>query len=300
MNSGGTLVPPAALPLAATFREFELGDWNADGMLDLIVLLDYPASPSVMLGPLNPSPLDIIPIGAPDDASCMAIGDANGDAVRDLAIGPSGNLMQVFLAPPAGIQSLGAIATANIKIPEIAGGNSAHGPPAAGDLDGNGRIDFVTPDPTNSTVTFLRNTAPQPIGVASYGNSSAGCAGLEGLAAGSTPKLGNSQFRIIATQSPPSSLGLLLLADAQDAAGSNALGLGIQLHVDPLASTVLLGRDLRSDPTGYAVAEVPVPSTPALAGAIYFAQGLFAWSGSCPLGPFGLSSTSALVIAVQP
>jgi hypothetical protein len=96
----------------------------------------------------------------------------------------------------------------------------------------------------------------------------------------------------------PSSLGLLLVADAQDAAGSDLFGFGFLLHVDFLASAFVLGLDATSDVDGYGVAPLPIGSVPSLAGATVYAQSLWLWLACAP-SPLHPSMSRGLAITFQ-
>ncbi|HKE01421.1 MAG TPA: hypothetical protein VKE69_10460, partial [Planctomycetota bacterium] len=138
--------------------------------------------------------------------------------------------------------------------------------------------------------------------VAPYGTGTQGCSGFHTLGANAPPNVGSPGFALVASAAPPSSLGLLLVGDAQNAAGSDSLGIFLVFHVDLFASTLLVGFDMPSDLAGEALASVPIPASPSIAGATLYAQGIFQWrpTGPCFPSPFRLSSTPGLSLVLQP
>src|SRR4029434_2174344 len=91
------------------------------------------------------------------------------------------------------------------------------------------------------------------------------------LTATQVPKVNTPSFALACNHAPASALGLLLIGNAQDVAGTNVLGLGVSFHVDLFASSVLLGLDMTSNAAGYGVGAAPIPNDPSLAGVAIFA-----------------------------
>jgi hypothetical protein len=108
------------------------------------------------------------------------------------------------------------------------------------------------------------------------------------------PMIGSPQFGITCSNAPPSSAGFGVLATGQDLLGSDPFGLGVLLHIDPL-SPALLTIPFSSDAFGNALAPAPIPNLPSLVGNTLYAQVLWAWT-SCPLPPFGLSTSQGLAL----
>lgn len=129
--------------------------------------------------------------------------------------------------------------------------------------------------------------------VANYGTGTPGCAGAQTMGVAAAPEVGMAAFGLTCSNAPPSSLGLGLVADAQDAAGSDPFAIGVLLHVDLFAATQLYSFDLVSDAAGVGAVAVPIPNDPLLAGQGFFAQGVWGWT-SCALPPFNLSSSRGL------
>ncbi|MBL8695156.1 MAG: beta-propeller fold lactonase family protein [Planctomycetes bacterium] len=131
-------------------------------------------------------------------------------------------------------------------------------------------------------------TAPH---VVTYGASTAGCAGPLAIGVNSQPFLGNATFALTCTNTPASTLGLGLVGNVQDLAGTAVAG--IALHVS-LLSTEILVLDTFSDSSGFGVCPAPLPTTSALAGLTYCAQIL--WIDGC--APQGLSASNAAAMTL--
>ncbi|HKE00040.1 MAG TPA: hypothetical protein VKE69_03460, partial [Planctomycetota bacterium] len=170
------------------------------------------------------------------------------------------------------------------------------------DLDGDGVVDLVGLSWNTETISVLRGGASPPAGVASFGAGTPGCTGVLGLSASLAPHVGAASFGWKCTNAPASSVGLLLVGDAADLAGSDPLGVGVALHVDLLASSALFALACPSDVGGSAFAPAPIPNDPSLAGATLVAQALFvqpAWL-ACGPSPLGLVASKGATIVVQP
>ncbi|MBL8692503.1 MAG: FG-GAP repeat protein [Planctomycetes bacterium] len=134
-------------------------------------------------------------------------------------------------------------------------------------------------------------------GTASYGTGTSGCAGTHTLGVTHAPMINSPHFGITCNNAPPSSLGLGILANAQDSAGSDPFGIGALLHVDLFASTEVITLDFFSDAQGNGLAAAPIPNAPTLVGNTYYAMALWAWT-TCSLPPFNLSSSQGLSMTV--
>src|SRR4029434_9526152 len=98
--------------------------------------------------------------------------------------------------------------------------------------------------------------------------------------ASSKAVVGTPDFFLTCTNAPPSSLGLAIVADVQDLAGSDRCGLAVPLHVDMFASTILVGVNAYSTAAGTASAALPIPNVPGLAGQTAYVQMLWVWAGA--------------------
>jgi drug/metabolite transporter superfamily protein YnfA len=151
---------------------------------------------------------------------------------------------------------------------------------------------------TNSGAVYLFDLGNHP-GVASYGSGTPGCAGTQTLGANHSPIVGSPDFALTCNNSPLSSLGLGILADAQDLAGSDPFGIGVLIHVDLFTAVEVVTVDFVSDGAGNGLAAVPIPNNPFLIGKTYYAMALWAWS-SCSLPPFNLSTSRGLALSLLP
>jgi hypothetical protein len=215
-------------------------------------------------------------LGAPHSAA----GGADSGSVRVIS-GKLGSTLMTFVGPAPGAQigtSLGA----------------------GGDADGDTFPDAILGGTTGvAGVIGAQVVSFVPTGIDFYGIGTPGCVGPQHLSAASQPFVGNASFRLTGDRAPASALGLGLVATAADLAGSDPFGLGALLHIDPLASSQLLGFDFTSDAAGYASAPAPIPQIPQLQGSVWYAQALWAWGAACSLPPFGLSSSWGLQITIQ-
>ncbi len=135
-------------------------------------------------------------------------------------------------------------------------------------------------------------------GTAVYGTGSPGCSGTHTLTTSQAPMLGAPGFAILSDNAPPSSLGLLIVTDVQDLAGSDPFGIGVLLHASFVGITELTSLDLYSDALGNGgTVDFAIPGNPALLGKVFYACGLWAWT-TCSLPPYGLSTTRGLAITV--
>ncbi len=198
-------------------------------------------------------------------------------------------------------QALGAGPTITVSV----GGAAASGVTVLSDTQLTMQTPAGASGPKDVAVTSLHGTGSLANGftysdaVASYGTGTPGCAGPQAMGFVSCPTLGNAAFALTCSAAPPSSLGLGLLTDAPDIAGSDPFGLGVLLHVDLFGALEVNALDVVSDAAGLGTVATPVPNLPSLAGKHYYMQVLWAWS-SCALPPYGLSTSNALDIRIDP
>ncbi len=168
----------------------------------------------------------------------------------------------------------------------------------AAPLAGNAVLDQFDPGAGAGAIA-IGTTVPSGLPFSSYGVGTAGCDGTHRMCANSAPSIGNANFAMTCDKAPASSLGLLLVTDSQDVAGSDPFGLGATFHVDFALATEVIGLDLVSDPSGDAIAPAPIPNNPVIVGKSYFAQGLWVWpSAICVPSVFGISTTDAIQLDV--
>jgi hypothetical protein len=134
-----------------------------------------------------------------------------------------------------------------------------------------------------------------------YGTGTPGCSGASTLSAKPFPRVNTPSFTLTTTNAPPSSLGLVLVCNAADEAGSDPFYAGVKLHVDPYAATEAAHLNATSDALGVGTAAAPIPGLASLVGKTYYAQSIWLWpSGSCQLWPFQLSSSMGLAVTIHP
>ncbi|MBL8696059.1 MAG: FG-GAP repeat protein [Planctomycetes bacterium] len=148
----------------------------------------------------------------------------------------------------------------------------------------------------NSGTAYIFDLDNNP-GTSSYGTGTPGCAGAHALDVTHAPMIGSPHFGITCNNAPPSSLGLGILANAQDAAGSDPFGIGVLLHVNLFAASEIISLDFLSDASGNGLAAAPIPYAPALVGNTYYAMALWAWT-ACLLPPYNLSTSRGLAITL--
>lgn len=168
---------------------------------------------------------------------------------------------------------------------------------------GNGRAIFgvsaYVDSGYGSTRIVTRNL--RPVGLANYGTGTPGCSGYERMDALATPKVGQATFGLSTYSAPPLALGVGIVSNLQDLAGSDPFFVGALLHVAFAGATELYAVDMLSNANGLAQVAIPLPNSAALAGKQYFAQSLWAWPGAyCTLPPYQLSTSDGLSFVIQP
>jgi hypothetical protein len=137
------------------------------------------------------------------------------------------------------------------------------------------------------------------LGTSLYGTGTPGCAGTETLGVNHAPMINAPSFVITCDNAPPSSLGLGIVADAQDLTGSDPFAIGVLLHVNLFTATEVLTFDFVSDGLGYgATVNTGIPNSAALIGKTYYVMALWFWT-SCSLPPNNLSTSRGLALTIQ-
>lgn len=293
LNTGlGALAPPATYPTGPGPRGITLGHFDGDATLDVATANGSGNSVTVRLGIGGGflAPAIDYPVGT--NPSSITNGDLDANGTADLLVtdqtGAMGNLASVLLGDGSG-----AFAPAN----HFGVGNFPSSARIT-DFDSDGYSDAFVANYGGSGVTVLKNALVEPAGTFLYGPGTPGAWGTLGLDTNAIPQIGDAGFALVATNAPRHALGLLLLGNAFDVAGSDSLGVGLLLHVDVLASTELLGLDAPSDAAGGVFVPAPIPNDPALAGLAYAAQFVFveaAGFASSP-SPFHLVGSRGLVV----
>ncbi|MBI3820277.1 MAG: VCBS repeat-containing protein [Planctomycetes bacterium] len=275
------------------------GDLNGDGAPDIVTANYNDGTISVSMGIGNGSfatPSSVSSGGG--NARSIIIGDLNSDGISDLA---------TTHAAPNGLSIL------------IGNGNGTFAPnlincdldpsyqfsrvAALADLNGDGYPDLVVACRAGSAAVLL-NQSPKPAGISNYGTGTWGCAGMSGMSANGAPKVNSPGFALICTNAPRNSLGIGLVADAPDFAGSDPFYLNIKLHVDLLNAITLLSFDIYSDTGGSGFTSAPIPNNPSIVGQTFYGQCLWIenhiYGEDCSHGAYGLESSRGLIITIQP
>lgn len=224
-----------------------------------------------------------LPSGSPPSATRIAIADVDGVDGPDLVFASPWTFgtfaVSLLLNQGMSFSFHGSYATA--------GAVSSLAPC---DLDANGLADLVCVSGSANAVTVLRNLVPPAPESFSYGSGTPGCGGRLGLTAGVGPSVGDAAWRVLATNAPPRSNGLLVLASLPEIAGADPVGIGAVLHVDLLSSSVVEAVNAASDPAGFSEIFLPVPNNAALHGITLSGQMIWVEKAaqSCSASPFGI------------
>lgn len=216
----------------------------------------------------------------------LVITDFDADGILDAAANYSG-LDIIYIGD----------GTINLNGPTIRKYSPGAFSSAAADFDTNGCIDLACAGADFGELAIISNNTNAPIATQLYGTGTSACAGRISIAAKGIPQIGNANFRIRASQAPPSSLGLLIFSDLQDFAGSDPFSLGILMHIDILGASQLYYFDIYSDPSGGASLNVAIPNNPLLIQQNAFAQTF--WTDPLCTNTNHLYSSSGLKLTIQ-
>ncbi|MBI3817493.1 MAG: PQQ-dependent sugar dehydrogenase [Planctomycetes bacterium] len=180
------------------------------------------------------------------------------------------------------------------------GGLSISGIPSFGE-DAMGEMYIV--DMSGGEIFKIVPQNPVIVGISNYGVGTPGCLGSQTMSVNCSPVIANPGFELLVNRCPTSSLGLTMVTDQQDVAGSDPFSIGVLLHVG-FGGSQVMAFDANSDALGNGITAAPIPNNPTLVGQHFYATTLWAWSTStCTLpgfNPFNLSTSDALDITIQP
>lgn len=129
-----------------------LADMNGDGFLDIVATAEYPSTTlSIFPGNGNGTFGDPFQTPAPSSIIALAVADLDGDGLMDVITGTgvlqSDPQIEVWLGRGDGTVK-GALAFATPKYPWSI---------AIADLDGDGRLDVITANAVDQSISILRN-----------------------------------------------------------------------------------------------------------------------------------------------
>ena len=256
-----------------------LADFDADGRSDLV---SFGMAPELRLavggGAYGPARSLVSSVAS--GSAC----DLDGDGDLDLAR-PVTNGLRIDRGDGAG----------SFPSAVEVSGPGANGTVCSGDVDGDGDVDLVAIG--TSFVRVLRVASPLPNGTAAFGSGTPSCAGTLGLAATTSPTIGQSAFALRTTNASPRTMGILALGTPVTA-GWDPLGIGLQLH---------LGRALpvgtaTADAGGTARFALSIPNRPLLAGLRITAQAVWfedAANGlACSTAEYAIASSRGLTLTL--
>lgn len=139
-----------------------------------------------------------------------------------------------------------------------------------------------------------------PTGVSVYGVGTPGCYGSLGMNASEPTRFNSPDFALLCTNAPCFTLGLGIITDSQDAAGSKLFDLEVLFHIDLELATQMVLYDFVSDSAGLGIAPIDIPNSAALLGLTFYGQCLWFESTQqhCSPSPIGLVSSNGIKITV--
>ncbi|MBI3819856.1 MAG: hypothetical protein HY286_14260 [Planctomycetes bacterium] len=289
-------MPFLLIPGGPSTTTFAAADLDIDGDPDLATL--RPAAAAIFTFLQGAPGFFGAPIVSPTPAGLadnFKIADMNGDCILDAT----------YLAAAGGLvwdqagTGLGGFAPGPLAFPL---GTVSFWQVTA-DLDSDGTIDIAA---LNSGAggdgsVILTNIQPDPMNVSPYGMGTAGRLGIQGMLTNGPPVNGTPGFGFTTTNAPPRSLGLLLITDSPDFAGSDPFGIGAILHVDfAMATTVFAFNMYSGGEEGTAYSITGIPLNPALVGSTFYAQSVWVWTPANAWfnPPFGVSTSRAIKLTI--
>ena len=137
-------------------------------------------------------------------------------------------------------------------------------------------------------------------GLSAYGRGLAGGHGLHALDAWTAPSLGNASFELTCLGAPVSARGMFLISSGQDVQGSDPMGLGFNLYVQPGAPLLMTAWG-SSDASGVGRLALPITTALGVAGARFYAQAFWKWDlAAYSTSSIGWSASNGLAVTIQP
>jgi hypothetical protein len=166
---------------------------------------------------------------------------------------------------------------------------------------GNGTVLFAASAFHGDSVAAydISRILARPAGIYHYGFGTPGCLGSHHLDANRPAIVGDPDFAVACDHALPNAIGLGLISDAKDGAGSDPFSVFLTFHVDLAAATEGIAFDFIADGQGQGFANLPVPANASLAGMHYFVQSFWYWPFGCSPSLWSVSSSDALEIVIQ-
>ena len=162
----GTLASPTTLWTGRDPSAFAPADLNGDGNLDIVVTNAGDDSASVFLGHGDGTfaPRADLRVGSGSQPIALAIGDLNGNGTQDMVVASTGGSLRGFLGNGDGTFTLSATIGLRVRSDAI----------ALADLNGDGVLDFITPDYNRNTVVVWFGTGNGFLSVVNKGEYATG------------------------------------------------------------------------------------------------------------------------------
>ena len=284
LNTGHGFSAPTFYATGYYTNNLALGDVSGDGIPDLVVGA-YIVQQQLLIGDGTGAFPTMVSVPNIFGSISTQIADINGDGIVDIVTANSAGFTLL----------LGAGGLVFTSTPYILGASQI----AVADLDGDGRPEIVG---AAGSIQVSKCLLGAPLGLAPYGTGTGGCIGRLGVLANSSPHINNPQFTLLVSNGTPDSLGLGIVTDTADGAGSDPFALGVLLQVDLFTATELYALDVFTNSHGDGFAAAPIPNNPALIGKRYYFQALLAEKPGfqCSASPFHLVSSRGLALTILP
>ena len=325
----GVFAPPVGTPLPYPALAREVGDFNGDGIADVVLLLPSPLRLDVWCGDGLGAWVSTASTQFPGSTGLgvFLVGDINRDGALDLVIDRtialgSGTGTFTFVPLPAAVWPLAIGDFDGNGLPDLLSQDQlggiviyrqqsgmtfvTNGTVAGGasnnvvvvlDANQDGHLDYAALRATHTTGPFVGEifTSVRPHAIPAvwpYGVGTWGCRGHVGLSVNADPTLGLASFGIIAANLPPRAPGVLLAYPGAlwQPAPTQPFGLGFTLHI-PWSAAIAL--PFLADIHGQAHLAAPLPPTP-----LYLhLQGLWLapnGDGDCSASPIGVITSNAI------
>jgi hypothetical protein len=280
-----------------------VGDLNSDGTRDIATVNYTDGSVSVLLGNgtgafgaatsfdvkgNSPAPNGFL------NPNAIALGDLNADGKHDIV---------VSTYQSQSIAALFGDGAGHFSSPSFFSGGSYPSSISLGDLNIDGQPDIVSTNMVSDDLSVYLNRRVAPLGTSQYGSGTHGCFGMIGVSTSGPAQVNTPSFAFVCTNAPTETLGLLLIADAQDTIGHDLFGIGAVMLLDFFSAAEVFGFNMYSGEGGSAAAPAPIPNSPAVVGKTYFAQSAWVENAhdgqACGPSPFHILTSRGLAFVIQ-